>query len=87
MDVLQIAIALLGALSVFLGYRLFCESPVRPLSGALLAVLGVAILSADLIGLRSHATIRPNPATQHIKPDHAKPAGLNRRARSADWFV
>jgi hypothetical protein len=82
MDVLQIAIAILGALSVFLGYRLFCETPVRLLSGALLALFGVAILSADLIGLRGHAAIESKPATQH-----AKPAGLNRHRASGDWFV
>ena len=82
MDVLQIAIALLGALSIFLGYRLFCYSPVRLLSGALLALFGVAILSADLIGLRSHGVIAPRPTTHH-----AKPAGMNRHKASTDWFV
>jgi len=82
MDVLQIAIALLGALSIFLGYRLFCDSPARLFSGALLALFGVAILSADLIGLRSHGMTESRPATQH-----AKPAGMNRRKTSTDWFV
>jgi hypothetical protein len=91
MDVLQIAIALLGALSVFLGYRLFCENAPfsrlapntgRLLSGALLALFGVAILSADLVGLRSHGAIESKPATHHTKP-----AGLNRHAASTDWFV
>ena len=82
MDVLQIAIAILGAVSVFLGYRLFCQSGIRLLSGALLALFGVALLSADLIALRSHVVIEPRPATQH-----AKPAGLNRHRASTDWFV
>jgi len=82
MDVLQIAIAILGALSVFLGYRLFCHTPGRLLSGALLAVLGVSILSADLIGLRSHTVAEPHPVTHH-----AKPAGTNRHRASSDWFV
>jgi hypothetical protein len=82
MGVLQIAIALLGALSVFLGYRLFCESPVRILSGALLALFGVGILSADLVGLRSHAVAESKPAIRH-----AKPAGVNRHKASTDWFV
>jgi hypothetical protein len=82
MDVLQIAIALLGALSVFLGYRLFCESPVRFLSGALLTLFGAGILSADLISLRRDALIESRPATQHTKP-----AGLSRHTGSTDWFV
>jgi hypothetical protein len=82
MDVLQIAIALLGALSVFLGYRLFCESPARFLSGALLTLFGAAILSADLVGMRSHGVIEPSPATHHTKP-----AGANRHRASGDRFV
>jgi hypothetical protein len=91
MDVLHIAIAILGALSVFLGYRLFCDSAPfarfapntgRILSGALLALFGVAILSADLVGLRSCGLTEPKPATQH-----AKPAGTNRHRASTDWFV
>jgi hypothetical protein len=82
MDVIQIAIALLGALSVFLGYRLFCDSPARFLSGALLTLFGAGILSADLIGMRSHAVIEPKPATHH-----ARPAGMNRHRASTDWFV
>jgi hypothetical protein len=82
MDLLQIAIALLGALSVFLGYRLFCGSPGRFLSGALLTLFGAGILSAELIGMRSHAVIEPKPPTHH-----AKPAGLSRHKASTDWFV
>jgi hypothetical protein len=82
MDVLQIAIAFLGALSVFLGYRLFCDSPARFLSGALLTLFGAAILSADLVGMRSHVVNAPRPATQHTKP-----AGANRHKASTDWFV
>jgi hypothetical protein len=91
MDVLQIAIALLGALSVFLGYRLFCDSaPLvrsapntgRFLSGALLTLFGAAILSADIVGLRTHVVIEPKPPTHH-----AKPTGMNRHRASGDWFV
>lgn len=82
MDVLQIVIAMLGALSVFLGYRLFCGTGVRLLSGALLALFGVAILSADLIGSRRHVAVQSHPSTHH-----ATPAGLNRHTASTDWFV
>jgi hypothetical protein len=91
MEVLQIAMAILGALSVFLGYRLFCDiapfvrfapNTGRMLSGALLALFGMAILSVDLIGFRSHVPAESRPATHHTKP-----AGLNRHAASSDWFV
>jgi hypothetical protein len=82
MDVLHISIALLGALSVFLGYRLFCESPVRVLSGALLALFGMGLLGADLVGVSNHARSGSMPATHHTKP-----AGTNRRKTSGDWFV
>jgi hypothetical protein len=82
MDVLQIAIALLGALSVFLGYRLFCDSPARFLSGALLTLFGAALLSGDLIGMRNNGLTEARPATHH-----ARPAGLNRHKASTDWFV
>jgi hypothetical protein len=81
MEVLWIALAILGALSVYLGYRLFIDSPARILSGALLALFGVAILSADLIGATNRVT--EPPPTRH----HAKPTGANRHARSTDWLV
>lgn len=82
MSTLQIAIALLGTLSVFLGYRLFCDSPSRLLSGALLTLFGAGIVSADLISLRAHGEIDYRPATQHTKP-----AGMYRHKGTSDWFV
>ncbi len=82
MDVLHIAIGLLGALSVFLGYRLFCDSPARYLAGALLTLFGAAILSADLVGMRSHEVIEPSPANHHTRP-----AGANRHRASGDRFI
>jgi len=57
----EILMAVAGALSVYLGYRLFCDcayqkSRVRHLvSGALLAVFGLGILIADVRDLRSAA--------------------------------
>jgi hypothetical protein len=53
--------AVAGTLSVYLGYRLFCdcayqESRMRHLvSGALLAVFGLGILIADVQSLRAGA--------------------------------
>lgn len=82
MEVLQIGLALLGALSVYLGYRLFFDSPAKILSGALLALFGVATLSADLIGVKNHFVAQVQP-----RPHHAKPAGANRHTGSTDWLV
>ena len=58
---MNIIMAVIGTLSIYLGYRLFCDSAyhrsrVRHLaSGALLAVLGLGILIADVRGLRAEA--------------------------------
>jgi hypothetical protein len=50
--ILVIALFLLGPLSLFLGYRLFCDIRNRTLtslaSGALLAIFGMGILIADI---------------------------------------
>jgi hypothetical protein len=82
MVVMQIAAAIVGAVSLYLGYRLFCESPVRAVSGALLALFGVAILSADFATARNHAVVEIRPGTHH-----AKPARVNRHRSSTEWFV
>jgi hypothetical protein len=88
MDVIQIAFAIVGAISIFLGYRLFCDGAlgktrmIQLASGALLAIFGVAILSADLISVRSRSApeIRPNT-------HHAKPAGTHRHNSSTAWLA
>jgi hypothetical protein len=55
---MRVAIALTGALSLFLGYRLFCDQRTARgalltnlLSGALLAIFGLGILIADFRGV------------------------------------
>jgi hypothetical protein len=69
----RVAIAAIGALSVYLGYRLFCDR--RPvlltnlISGALLAMFGLGILVADARSLRpsdpdSHHSRRQRKATE-----------------------
>jgi hypothetical protein len=66
----EILMAIAGAVSLYLGYRLFCDSAyhrgrVRHLiSGALLAVFGLAILFASAQGLR-----RPSHHP-HLVPDN-----------------
>ena len=58
---MEILMAVAGALGIYLGYRLFCDSAyeqsrVRHLvSGALLAVFGLGILLADVHALRAAA--------------------------------
>jgi hypothetical protein len=57
----DILLAIAGALSIYLGYRLFCDSVYQQsrirhlVSGALLAVFGLGILIADVRGFRTPA--------------------------------
>lgn len=70
MDILLMAVA--GALSIYLGYRLFCDSAYQKnrmrhlVSGALLAVFGMGILIADLRGIRAEGR-HPQAAWQRTK--------------------
>jgi len=78
---MHLAMAIAGVLSIYLGYRLFCDSAyqksrVRHLvSGALLAVFGLGILIADVRGLRA-ASHRTNPVPGNLlrysTPSHTK---------------
>ena len=66
---IRVAVAIAGVLSLYLGYRLFCDlSPHEPrttrsalltnlVSGGLLAVFGLIILIADVRGMRTHSTV------------------------------
>jgi hypothetical protein len=87
--------AVAGALSIYLGYRLFCdsayqESRVRHLvSGALLAVFGLGILIADFRDLR---TTRPESQAARYKRKSTKEGSferpaINRRARASERLV
>jgi hypothetical protein len=65
---MQLAIAVAGALSIYLGYKLFCDSAYQKsrvrhlISGALLAVFGLGILIGDVHGVRTAAhRSRPLP--------------------------
>ena len=56
---MQIAIAVAGILSIYLGYRLCCGIPLgitRGIAGVLLALFGMTILSADVQTLRNQDT-------------------------------
>ena len=56
---MDILMAVAGALSIYLGYRLFCDSAYQKsrmrhlASGALLAVFGLGVLIADVRGIRA----------------------------------
>ena len=73
-----IALFCLGALSLFLGYRLFCDIHSRTLtslaSGALLALFGMGILIADIRSL-SATSSGSHPAWQRKSAEHHK--GVN----------
>jgi hypothetical protein len=55
----EILMAVVGALSIYLGYGLFCDSAYQRhrarhlVSGALLAIFGLGILIADVRNLRT----------------------------------
>jgi hypothetical protein len=86
----DILMAVAGILSVYLGYRLFCDSAyqksrVRHLvSGALLAIFGVGLLIADVRSIRT-AAHRSHPVPSNLLrysiPSHTK--GIVRLCRYA----
>jgi hypothetical protein len=87
--------AVAGALSIYLGYGLFCDSAyqrnrVRHLvSGALLAIFGLGMLIADVRNLRtarleSHAAWHKGKST---KEGSFEPPKLNKRTAVAERLV
>ena len=92
---MDILMASVGALSIYLGYRLFCDSAyhksrIRHLaSGALLAVFGLAILIADVRSLRtarldSHAAWHKGKSTKEGSFDTPK---FNKRTSVPERLV
>lgn len=98
-ELVRVAIAVAGAFSIFLGYKLFCEIPsgknrsipvINGVSGAVLALFGMAILVADVRGI-SNQPIAQSQQTVH----HAKPAdtgsfttpGSDRRPSATVWAI
>ena len=80
----RVAIAVAGALSIYWGYQLFFRpsaQSIYAISGAVLAVFGMGILSADVRGI-SHPV-----ANQAAPLHHTKPVGTGRHKPSADWLV
>lgn len=104
MDALQIrelvraAAGVVGVLSVYCGYRLFCEIPsarnramnvIHGLSGALLALFGVALLIANVHSVTRHATPRSRATIQHTRPAEAGSftPHLSHERSSSDWAI
>jgi len=85
----RVAIGLGGTLSIWLGYKLFCNVPsgigkrrINAILGALLTVFGMGILTTDVRGIGN------NPATQSVPVHKTKPAnGGSHHKVSAEWFV
>jgi hypothetical protein len=91
----NILMAVMGILSIYLGYRLFCDSAyqrnrVRHLvSGALLAVFGLGILIADVRDVRA---ARHDPQAARYKRKSTKEGSferpaVHRRANASEWQV
>lgn len=86
MDALQIrelvraATAVIGVLSVYCGYKLFCEIPfarrrssflIHGLSGALLALFGMALLIADIHSVSMSTATQTRARIHQTKPAEA----------------
>lgn len=97
-ETLRIVFAVIGLLSVFLGYRLFCGLAERKsatlsvlvtnvASGALLALFGMAILVMDVRGYSEHAPA--SPAWQKKSAQHGlfAPEKSRKPASTEDRFV
>jgi hypothetical protein len=66
-----VAMAVMGLLSLFLGYRLFCGGKsaraaliTNLLAGGLLTIFGIAILIADFHTVQAHPAKRSEPSWQ-----------------------
>ena len=83
-ELARIAIAIVGALSIYWGYRLFCKPSAQwlnAISGALLTIFGMGVLTADVRGIG-------RPPASHAAPlHHTKPVGTGRHKPSANWLV
>jgi hypothetical protein len=97
-EALRIVMALLGLLSIFLGYRLFCglagESRrwsrllTNLVAGALLALFGVGILIADIRGISATASDqRPEWQRKSSQQDLQAPGKHSDRQYSTVKFV
>ena len=92
---MNILMAVAGALSIYLGYRLFCDSAYQRsrgrhlVSGALLAVFGLGILIADVRSIRAERSGSPSARqkTRSTKEGSFETPKVNKRIRVAERMV
>lgn len=81
-ELARIVIALAGALSIYWGYKLFCKiQRIDVVSGALLAIFGMGLLTADARAIDRPAAVPRAPL------HHTKPVGTGRHKPSTDWLA
>lgn len=95
-ELVRVAAGSVGILSVYCGYKLFCEIPfarnrtgIHALSGALLALFGSAILIVDVHGLSNRLPPKSGTAVHHTRPAGAGSftPHLDRQSPVANWTV
>jgi hypothetical protein len=98
-ELARVAIAAAGALSIFCGYKLFCEIPfgrnrtvliINGVSGAVLALFGMAILVGDVRSLSNNPGAQSHQTAHHTKPAEAGSftvPGIDHRKTTADWAI
>ena len=83
--------AVVGALSIYIGYRLFCDSIylqrrstlfTNLAGGALLALFGFGVLYADIRSIRT-STQEPRPAWQRKSAEQGSTGSPNLRKRAS----
>ena len=97
-ELLRAATAVMGVLSVYCGYKLFCEIPfarrrssflIHGLSGALLALFGMALLIADIHSVSMNAAPQSRARINQTRPAEAGSftPHLNHQQLSRDWAI
>jgi len=96
-EFVRVAIAVAGVVSIFCGYRLFCEIPfgrsramniVNGVSGAALALFGMAMLIGDIRSLSNYAAPAARQTVHHSRPAEAGSFAPSReRSRPSDWSI
>ena len=104
MDALQIrelvraATGVVGVLSVYCGYKLFCEIPfaksrathvIHGLSGALLALFGMALLIADIHSVSNRVMPQSRATIHETRPAEAGSftPRLDHQRSAGDWAI
>ncbi len=93
------AIAAGGAVSIYCGYKLFCEIPYRRsrttsvlngLSGAVLALFGMGILSLDVQSIWRNPSSQSQQTVHHTTPAEAGSftnPRMNGHRSTGDWAI